>query len=156
MEKPANDSPGVIAFPPVIFLVTVGIGVSAHFLCPVPLSPHTPWRIMGAALAVTAGTIALSARAQMKRAGTNIRPSLPATAIVTGGPYRFTRNPMYLALCTVNLAIGLLLCDLIPVLLTLALAAVLQTGVIVREERYLEAKFGEVYSSYRRRVRRWL
>jgi protein-S-isoprenylcysteine O-methyltransferase Ste14 len=156
MQKPPNDSPGVIAFPPLIFVTVLAIGVAAHFLFPAPLSPYMPWRILGAALALTAGTIALSARAQMVKAGTNIRPSLPATAIVTGGPYRFTRNPMYLALCTLNLAIGLMLCDLILVLLTLALAAVLQSGVIVREERYLEAKFGEVYTNYRRQVRRWL
>jgi len=156
MEKSPNDSPGVIAFPPLIFAVTIVIGVAAHFIFPVAITPHTPWRILGTVLALTAGTIALSARAQMVKAGTNIRPSLPSTAIVSGGPYRFTRNPMYLALCTLNLSIGLMLCDLIPVLLTLALAAVIHTGVIVREERYLEAKFGEVYSSYRRRVRRWL
>jgi len=156
MQEPVNDSPGVIAHPPVIFLVTLTIGVAGHFLSPVPISPQLPWRILGVALALTSGSIALSARAQMKLAGTNVHPTMPSTAIVTGGPYRFTRNPMYLSLCLLNLGIGLVLCDLIPVLLTLALAAVLQTGVIVREERYLEAKFGEVYSSYRRQVRRWL
>jgi len=104
----------------------------------------------------TLATIVLSARAQMVKAGTNVRPDLPSTAIVTGGPYRFTRNPMYLSLCLLNLGIGLMLRDLVPVFLTLVLVAVLQTGVIVREERYLEAKFGEVYASYRRRVRRWI
>lgn len=156
MDKPANDSPGVIAFPPLIFLITIVIGVGAHFLFPVLLSPPTPWRILGAVFAVTAATVALSARAQMAKAGTNVRPDLPSTAIVTGGPYRFTRNPMYLSLCLLNLGIGLMLRDLVPALLTLVLAAVLQAGVIVREERYLETKFGEVYSSYRRRVRRWL
>ena len=156
MPPSEKDAPGVIALPPLIFLTVLVIGVAAHLLFPVAILPHLPWRILGAVLALTAGTIALSARAQMKRAGTNIHPTLPATAIVTGGPYRFTRNPMYLSLCLLNLGIGLLLCDLIPVLLTLVLATVLQTGVIVREERYLEAKFGEVYSSYRRHVRRWL
>ena len=64
---------------------------------------------------------------------------MPATAIVTGGPYRFTRNPMYLALCLLNLGIGLLMCDLVPVLLTLALAIILHLGVIVREARIWNA-----------------
>jgi protein-S-isoprenylcysteine O-methyltransferase Ste14 len=59
-------------------------------------------------------------------------------------------------LCLLNLAVGLLVCDLIPAVLTLALAAILQAGVIVREERYLENKFGDEYSVYRRRVPRWL
>jgi protein-S-isoprenylcysteine O-methyltransferase Ste14 len=63
---------------------------------------------------------------------------------------------MYLSLCLLNLGIGLLLRDLVPVGLTLALAVALHFGVIKREERYLEAKFGEVYASYQRRVRRWL
>ena len=92
----------------------------------------------------------------MARAGTNVNPGLPANAIVTGGPYRFTRNPMYLALCLLNLGIGLLICDLVPTLLTLVLAITLHFGVIVREERYLERRFGDVYSAYRGRVRRWL
>jgi protein-S-isoprenylcysteine O-methyltransferase Ste14 len=63
---------------------------------------------------------------------------------------------MYLSLCLLNLGIGLLLCDLVPILLTAGLAGVLHYGVIVREERYLECKFGGVYSAYRVRVRRWL
>ena len=156
MQKAPNDCPGVIAFPPLIFLIAVVIGVGAHFLCPVLLSPPTPWRILGAVLAVTAATIALSARGQMVKAGTNVRPDLPSTAIVTGGPYRFTRNPMYLSLCLLNLGIGLMLCDVVPVALTAGLAAVLHFGVILREERYLERKFGDAYFSYRGRVRRWL
>ena len=156
MAKPSLDAPGVIIFPPFLWLITVGVGVAAHYLAPVPLTPAGGWRLAGTALVLAAGGNALWARAQMVRAGTNVNPGKPATAIVTGGPYRFTRNPMYLSLCTLNLGIGLWMRDLTPVALTLAFAAVLQFGVIKREERYLEAKFGEVYTNYRRRVRRWL
>jgi protein-S-isoprenylcysteine O-methyltransferase Ste14 len=155
-KGPAADSPGVLVFPPALALVVVLIGAGAHLLHPVPVSPRLPARAAGALLACTAACIVLSALAAMARAGTNVNPSLPATAIVTGGPYRFTRNPMYLSLCLLNLGIGLLLRDLVPVLLTAGLAAVLHYGVIVREERYLERKFGGVYSAYRGRVRRWL
>ena len=63
---------------------------------------------------------------------------------------------MYLSLCLLHLGIGLLLCDAAPSLMALALAAVLNWGVIIREELYLERKFGTVYSDYRRQVRRWL
>jgi protein-S-isoprenylcysteine O-methyltransferase Ste14 len=156
MQKPAVDAPGVIAFPPLILAVTLVVGVGAHFLYPVALSPQLPLRILGAVLVVAAGCTALLARAAMLKAGTNVLPTKPSTAIVTGGPFRITRNPMYLSLCLLNLGIGLLLCDLVPVVLTVALAAVLHTGVILREERYLEGKFGEVYSDYCRRVRRWI
>ncbi|MFI5356536.1 MAG: methyltransferase family protein [Opitutales bacterium] len=156
MTKPAIDAPGVIAFPPLIFLVSALIGGGSHCLFPMPLPPVLPWRLVGGLFALAAASLALAARNQMITAGTNIRPDKPATAIVTGGPYRFTRNPMYLALCLLHLGIGFMLRDFVPVGLTLVLAAVFQAGVIVREERYLEAKFGEVYTSYRRRVRRWL
>ncbi len=156
MQEPTVDSPGVIVFPPLLALATILIGVGAHYLQPVPISPRLPLRAIGAVLALAGPSIALSARAQMVRAGTNVNPSLPATAIVTGGPYRFTRNPMYLSLCLLNLGIGLLLCDLTPAVLTIPLAAILNFGVIAREERYLERKFGDEYSAYRGRVRRWL
>lgn len=156
MPTQRDDSPGVIAFPPLIFLLTLLVGVAIHFAHPVPISPQLPLRIVGAALMLFAGCAALAAGSEMRKSGTNINPSLPATAIVTGGPFRFTRNPMYLSLCLLNMGIGLVLCDLIPTLLTLFLVGMLHFGVIAREERYLELKFGETYSAYRRRVRRWI
>jgi len=155
-RNPAADSPGVLVFPPALALAVLLVGAGAHFLHPLPLSPRLPARVAGALLACTAACIVLTARAAMARAGTNVNPSLPATAIVSDGPFRFTRNPMYLSLCLLNLGIALLWCDLVSVLLTAVLAAVLHYGVIVREERYLERKFGDAYSAYRGRVRRWL
>jgi protein-S-isoprenylcysteine O-methyltransferase Ste14 len=156
MKRPATDNAGVIAPPPLLFLVTALAGGAAHFLFPIDLSPHLALRIAGAGLALTAGGLATRAWIQMATAGTNVRPDKPTTAIVASGPYRFTRNPMYVSLCLLNLGIGLLWCDLVPIALTLPFAVVLQAGVIAREERYLEAKFGEAYTAYRRRVRRWL
>jgi len=150
------DAPGVVAFPPLIFAAILALELFCHTIFQVELSPPFKFRVAGSILAIVAGATALSAALTMRRAGTNINPARPALAIVTAGPYRFTRNPMYLALCLLNLGIGLLLCDLIPVLLTLALFLVLHYGVILREERYLEKKFGPVYSSYKARVRRWL
>ncbi len=91
----------------------------------------------------------------MRRAGTSPFPDQPSNALVTDGPFRFTRNPIYLAftLITVGLA-ALRNTRWILVLLGPALA-VLHKGVIEREERYLEQRFGEDYRRYRRRVRRW-
>ncbi len=92
----------------------------------------------------------------MERAGTNIKPSLPTTAIVAAGPYRYTRNPMYLSLCLLYLALSLLINGALPVLFIVPLALTLHFGVIKREERYLAAKFGETYLAYQRSVRRWV
>src|SRR5213080_4646024 len=101
--------------------------------------------VCGIVLVVLAPTLALSALVAMKTAGTNVNPAKPALLIVRGGPYRFTRNPMYLALCLVQTAIGFFLNDWITLLFVVPLGIVLHFGVILPEERYLEAKFGEPY-----------
>ncbi len=92
----------------------------------------------------------------MRRAGTNVRPDQPTLALVFDGPFRFTRNPLYLAATGLYLGIALLVDALWPLLLLVPVLAVLRWGVVAREERYLEAKFGEPYRAYKARVRRWL
>jgi len=98
----------------------------------------------------------LAAAGLFRRLGTNVRPSQPTTLIATKGPYRWTRNPMYLgmALIYAGLAIGFD-APIALALLPLVLIAI-QTQVIAREERYLEAKFGDDYRRYKAEVRRWL
>src|SRR5947209_13699772 len=102
-----------------------------------------------------APTLALWALITMKSAGTNVNPAKPALTIVRDGPFRFTRNPMYLALCLLQLALGFLLNDWITLLFVIPLAMILHYGVILREERYLTVKFGEPYLELKRKVRRW-
>jgi protein-S-isoprenylcysteine O-methyltransferase Ste14 len=92
----------------------------------------------------------------MKRAGTNVDPREPTTAIVTGGPYRFTRNPLYLSMTLVYAGITALANALPAALLLPAVLAFMRRGVIEREERYLERKFGDEYMDYKARVRRWI
>src|SRR5467141_5441610 len=93
--------------------------------------------VYGIALVILAPTLALSALVTMKKAGTNVHPAEPALMIVRGGPFRFTRNPMYLALCLVQVALGFFLNDWITVLFVVPLALIMHYGVILREERYL-------------------
>src|SRR2546423_4280262 len=112
--------------------------------------------VCGIALAALAPTLALSAVVTFKKAETNVNPAEPALTIVRGGPYRFTRNPMYLALCLLQVALGFLLNDWITLLFVVPLALIMHYGVILREERYLTAKFGEPYLELNRAVRRWL
>jgi protein-S-isoprenylcysteine O-methyltransferase Ste14 len=92
----------------------------------------------------------------MVRAGTNVLPTRPALAIVTDGPFRFTRNPLYLANAVAYLGLTLVFNTVWTLLLYVPMLLVIHWGIIRREERYLEAKFGETYLAYKARVRRWL
>src|ERR1041384_5990270 len=158
METNSSDNPGVIAFPPLIWAVGAAISALLHFfVVRVPIaSNYRISLICGIAVAVLAPTLAISAAVTFKKAGTNINPGEPALLIVRGGPYRFTRNPMYLALCLLQVALGFFLNDWITLLFVVPLALILHYGVILREERYLTAKFGEPYLQLKRDVRRWI
>ena len=152
-----DDNPGIIAFPPLIWLVGAVISALVHFfLIRVPIMSYGTCLVCGIALVILAPTLALSALVSMKTAGTNVDPAKPALTIVRGGPFRFTRNPMYLALCLLQIALGFFLNDWITLLFVIPLALILHYGVILREERYLTAKFGEPYLELKRDVHRWL
>jgi protein-S-isoprenylcysteine O-methyltransferase Ste14 len=153
-----KDNPGVIAFPPLIWLVSAVMSTLVHFFV-IHLPITTNYRvclICGITLIVVAPALALSAVFSMHRAGTNIDPAKPALTIVRSGPYRFTRNPMYLALCLLQIALGFFLNDWITLLFVIPLFFILHFGVVLREERYLATKFGEPYLQLKREVRRWL
>ena len=155
MDKPL-DNPGVIAFPPFIWLVNAVISVVVHLLIRLPIMKYSICLVCGMVFIILAPTLALSALGTMKAAGTNVHLSEPALTLVRGGPFRFTRNPMYLALCLVQIALGFFLNDWFTLLFVVPLAFILRNGVILREERYLIAKFGEPYLQYKREVRRWI
>jgi protein-S-isoprenylcysteine O-methyltransferase Ste14 len=150
------DNPGVIAFPPMIWLVNAVISVLVHLFIRLPIISYSVCLACGIVLIILAPTLAVSALVKMKAAGTNVHPSEPALALVSGGPFRFTRNPMYLALCLVQVALGFFLNDWITLLFVVPLVLTFHYGVVLREERYLSAKFGEPYLQYKREVRRWI
>jgi protein-S-isoprenylcysteine O-methyltransferase Ste14 len=156
MSAPEKDSPQLPAPPPVFLLLFLTVGGGLHAVFPLSIGPASLLRLAGGGIILAAVALVLWARQTMVRAGTNIRPTLPALTLVAAGPYRFTRNPMYLSLSLLQLGFGLVLADAWPVLLTLPLVAVLHWGVIRREENYLRAKFGEPYRQYLERVRRWI
>jgi len=141
MDRP--DNPGVIAFPPLIWLVNAVISVLVHLLVQLRIMRYGVCLVCGIVFIILAPTLALSAFRTMKSAGTNVHPSEPALTIVRGGPFRFTRNPMYLALCLLQVALGFFLNDWITLLFVVPLALIFHYGVVLREERYLTAKFGE-------------
>ena len=153
----SSDNPDVIAFPPFIWLVNAVISVLVHFfLIQLPIMSYTACLVCGIVFLILAPTLAWSALVTMKTAGTNVNPAKPALTVVRGGPFRFTRNPMYLALCLLQVALGFFLNDWITLVFVVPLALIFHYGVILREERYLAAKFGEPYLELKREVRRWL
>jgi protein-S-isoprenylcysteine O-methyltransferase Ste14 len=154
MDRP--DNPGVIAFPPLIWLVNAVISVVVHLFVQIPIMRYGICLVCGIVFIIVAPTLALSAFRTMKSAGTNVDPSEPALTIVRGGPFRFTRNPLYLALCLLQIALGFFLNDWITLLFVVPLTVIFHYGVVLREERYLTAKFGESYLQYKREVRRWI
>jgi protein-S-isoprenylcysteine O-methyltransferase Ste14 len=150
------DNPGVVVLPPLLYGGALIVVFALHWFIPMPIISHASSIWVGLAIIVLAVTIAMWARKTMHAAGTNVNPLRPTTALVTTGPFRFSRNPLYLALTL--LYIGLILSFntwwgivvLVPVL------GILHYGVVLREERYLDQKFDETYRRYRSTVRRYL
>ncbi len=156
MKTESGDNPGVIAMPPLIFLIFLGAGILINFIQPAAFIHGTARYVSGAMLLIASGTIVLLAQLRMKRAGTNIDVRKPSTVIVREGIYRYTRNPMYLSMAILLASLSLLLNNLWILLLVPAFMAVIQKGVIEREESYLEKKFGAEYTDYKKSVRRWI
>jgi protein-S-isoprenylcysteine O-methyltransferase Ste14 len=110
----------------------------------------------GAILAAAAAALLVGALGRFRRAGTAVEPWRPSTVLVTDGVYRFTRNPIYLALALLYVGLALAVDSVVALCLLPPLLALVQVGVIAREERYLEGKFGHKYRRYLASVRRWL
>jgi protein-S-isoprenylcysteine O-methyltransferase Ste14 len=154
----ALDVAGVIALPPLIFLSFLATAALLEAVVPLPVlaAPVFPRYLAGAALAVVGFVVMFMAAGRFQAAGTNIPPNLPTTALVVDGIYRRTRNPLYLAMILVYLGLSVAAGSFWAIGLVVPLVWVINTGVIAREERYLERKFGDAYRAYKARVRRWL
>ncbi len=155
-SKSAPDNAGVRVPPPLIFLGFLLVGLwydSAWFegrMTEIGLT------VAGGILAALGFALILISTPHHKKAGSNVEPWKPTTAIITTGVYGYSRNPIYLGMALAHG--GLAICGgSMAALVTLVLSVlVIQTYVIAREERYLEAKFDKVYSDYKERVRRWI
>ncbi|MCG6872364.1 MAG: isoprenylcysteine carboxylmethyltransferase family protein [Gammaproteobacteria bacterium] len=153
----APDSARILAPPPLIVSVTIAAGLLCGHYWPLDwpgFADEMVWP--GRLLALLAAGLVAWAALSFRTARTTINPFQSTTRLVDSGPYRFTRNPMYLSLLSLQAGLAGILAE--PWLLAwLAPAwAVLRYGVIAREEKYLSSKFGADYDSYRQRVRRWI
>jgi protein-S-isoprenylcysteine O-methyltransferase Ste14 len=151
------DNPGVVVLPPVLYVGAIVVALVLRWPWPLPILRSTTalfW--FGLALVVFAVAIAMWGRRTMLVAGTTVNPLRPSTAIVTDGPFRFTRNPLYFAMTVLYLGLTLMFNTWWGVVWLVPLLVVMHYGVILREERYLEQKFGETYRHYRSTVRRYI
>jgi protein-S-isoprenylcysteine O-methyltransferase Ste14 len=153
-----RDTAGVLAPPPVLYGAGLVIGLVLHALHPIHIASSYVSVVRGAGIALTAMGLFLSASVMrvFGAAGTPIPPYRPTARLVFSGPYRYSRNPDYIGQALLYVGIALVANSWWPLFILPLVLFVVQRFVIEREERYLEAKFGDEYREYRARVRRWL
>jgi protein-S-isoprenylcysteine O-methyltransferase Ste14 len=150
------DKPRIAIFPPLLmalgFLTTVGL----HWLWPLPIPSKSVAFWIGVVVSVLGVGLAAWGRITLVKGGTNVSPLKPTTAIVLAGPYRFTRNPLYMGGMTLLLGLSLAIGTWWGFVVIVPVFYILHHCVILREEQYLERKFGDSYVRYRSAVRRYL
>lgn len=151
-----KDIAGVIAPPPLFFLAAIVVGLGLEWAVRADTNLGRIGLMIGLALIVVSVIIAVLARRQFAKGGTSLRVEVPSTAILTTGPFRFTRNPFYLSMSMLQVGIGLAFGFAWIVVMVVPAVLVIRFAVIAREERYLEGKFGETYLNYKNSVRRWI
>lgn len=156
MTERNMDHAQVMVAPPLVFLSYLIGALIVNWLIPFP----TPWtfilRIVGGLMVIAGFLLAGSAISQMRKVHTSPDPHQPVTAMVTNGPYRFTRNPIYLGFFLIYLGFTLLAGTLWGLIASPFLLWTITNAVIHAEEIYLEDKFKDQYTGYKSRVRRWI
>jgi protein-S-isoprenylcysteine O-methyltransferase Ste14 len=152
------DVAGVIALPPLIFLgfLAGATVLEAIVPLPIPFAHSLASYVAGVALAAGGFVLIAIGTRRFAAAGTNIPPTLPTTALVVDGIYGRTRNPLYLGTTLIYLGLSVAAGSLWAIGLLVPLLWLINVGVVKREERYLERKFGDAYRDYKARVRRWI
>jgi protein-S-isoprenylcysteine O-methyltransferase Ste14 len=159
MKNEKKDNPGVIAPPPLIFLSGLLLGGIVQWFYPLYIFPPEYLfvaRSSGVLLIIFGLGIIFAAKMKMQKANTNIEPWKPTNAIISDGIYSYSRNPIYVAMVLIYLGVTFVFNAVwfLPFLILVLMA--MQYGVILREERYLQEKFGKNYSDYKKKVRRWI
>jgi len=152
---PAVANLGVVR-PPLVYLSSVVAGTVLDVVWPLPFFPRVLALPVGSSLVVIAMALFSYSVRQLRAAGTPVPGNTPTTVIVRTGPYRFGRNPIYLAFSLLHLGIAIWVNSLWLIATLIAAVALMALVVIPREERYLEGRFGAEYRDYKASVRRWL
>jgi protein-S-isoprenylcysteine O-methyltransferase Ste14 len=152
----ASDNAGVRFPPPLLYLLAI---VGGHFLnrrWPLPIGDGVFVRVLAWTLIFGWAALTISAIGNFRRSRTSIVPVRPATALVIRGPYRFTRNPMYVGLALLTAGLALFMGTWWPLVLLMPVLLAVRQFVIAPEEQYLRRRFGADYEAYLHRVRRWM
>jgi len=159
MTETRGDNAGVIAPPPLLALAAVVLGLLFDYAAPAYLlTVLLSWGtriILGLELMGVGLALMIVARRTFLAAGTHVEPWKPANAVVSTGIFAWLRNPMYVGGTAALFGLAILFASDWMVVTTVILALVLHFGVVKREERYLEAKFGDAYRDYKARVPRY-
>jgi len=155
MREPA-DNPGVRFPPPLIYASAVIAGLLLERSRSLPIGtgvfrPVLAWLLFAGFLLLMGSSVGT-----FRRKRTSFLPFRPATTLVIAGPYRYTRNPMYVAAALLTVAFGLWLNTWWPIILLIPALVTIRRYVIDREESYMRRRFGAEYDLYTRHVRRWL
>ena len=142
--------------PPVYFLLTILIMVALHYLAPLARWTVLPWKWLGLFPVLVGIWLGGVANILFRRNSTTIKPFEESSALVTAGPYRFTRNPMYLGMVLVLVGTAILMGTVSPIVVIPLFAWLIAVRFIRFEEAMLEGRFGETFVDYKRRVRRWI
>lgn len=143
-------------YPPIILLAFLLLQWALHRWVPVATVLQNPWNYAGIVVIVLGVLVIVLPAGAFSRAGTTIKPFKESTALVRGGMYRFTRNPMYLGMVTILIGVAALLGSLSPFVAPLLFVPLLNVRVIRHEEAMLQERFGEDYLDFKRSVRRWI
>jgi protein-S-isoprenylcysteine O-methyltransferase Ste14 len=151
-----TQSAGIRVPPPLFYVAGFLIGVGIELAVPID-RPSTAVTLAGAVIGIVVW-LALDGAATLffRRAGTSMIPIRPSTALVTTGPYRFTRNPMYLGMAFLYMGLAFALGFIWPLAVLPVVIVAVDRLVIAVEEAYLLRRFGGEYSEYMKRARRWL
>jgi protein-S-isoprenylcysteine O-methyltransferase Ste14 len=145
-----------IVRPPLVYLGAIALGLLLHFAWPVRLMSDAVSMPLGATVVLVAVVLFVYAVRTFGTAGTPVPGNRPTTTIVRVGPYRWSRNPIYLAFSLLQLGIACWVNSLWLLLTLIPAVALMSFVVIPREEHYLETRFPSDYLPYKASVRRWL
>ena len=152
-----TDNPGVILLPPIIYLVPLFVGIALRFSWHFPLLPDNSIIVpFGLILAFIGAFLMVASVSIFKKFGEEPDPRESTSNIVTTGPFKYSRNPMYLAFTIIYVGVTAAINTWWPFIFLPFVLVTMYYGVIFREEAYLEQKFGRDYLEYKKNVRRWL
>ena len=146
----------VVAKPPLIYLVAIIAGILLQIIWPLSIVSFFGLRVVGLLVIGLGVAVSIWGEQEFKGHDTAVNPDQPPSVLVTTGPYRFSRNPMYVGLTLIQLGAALALNNVWLVVTMVPALVIMSRGVIDREEQFLAIKFGQTYADYKNSVRRWL